>query len=99
MSHKIGGRTRLLFVFGDPIGHSLSPFMHNRALETLGADLAYLPLHVPPQRIRTAVDLLRIILLGKGHFPVWTDLGVIGLFCLATTAVGVTAFGRLQQEK
>ncbi len=60
MSHKIGGRTRLLFVFGDPIGHSLSPFMHNRALETLGADLAYLPLHVPPQRIRTAVDLLRM---------------------------------------
>jgi len=46
-----------------------------------------------------AVDLMRIILLGKGHFSPWTDLGVIALFCLATTAIGVTAFGRLQQEK
>jgi ABC-2 type transport system permease protein len=46
-----------------------------------------------------AVDLMRIIMLGKGHFSAWTDLGVIALFCLATTAVGVTAFGRLQQEK
>lgn len=46
-----------------------------------------------------AVDLMRIIMLGRGYFSVWADLGAIALFCLATTAVGVSAFGKLQQEK
>ena len=46
-----------------------------------------------------AVDIMRIIMLGKGVFSAWTDLGVIFLFCAATTAVGVSAFGKLQQEK
>ncbi|OGS20072.1 MAG: hypothetical protein A3J70_13095 [Elusimicrobia bacterium RIFCSPHIGHO2_02_FULL_61_10] len=46
-----------------------------------------------------SVDLLRIIMLGQGAFSVWADLGAIGVFCLATTVLGVSAFGKLQQEK
>ena len=46
-----------------------------------------------------AVDIMRIIMLGRGAFSAWTDLGVIFLFCMATTAIGVAAFGKLQQEK
>jgi len=46
-----------------------------------------------------AVDLMRIIMLGRGAFAVWTDLGMIFLFCAAATAIGVSAFGKLQQEK
>ncbi|MDP2866270.1 MAG: ABC transporter permease, partial [Elusimicrobiota bacterium] len=46
-----------------------------------------------------SVDLLRIIMLGQGAFPVWTDLGALAAFCLATTILGVSAFGKLQQEK
>lgn len=56
----ITGKTGLLFVFGDPVGHSLSPFMQNRALAALGSNLVYLPLHVPSNLVRTAVDLLRM---------------------------------------
>ena len=46
-----------------------------------------------------AVDLLRIIMLGKGAFSPWTDLGALAAFCLVTTVIGVLAFGDLQQEK
>ena len=46
-----------------------------------------------------AVDLLRIIMLGKGAFSPWTDLGALAAFCLVTTVIGVLAFGNLQQEK
>ena len=46
-----------------------------------------------------SVDLLRIIMLGQGAFPMWADLGAIAAFCLATTVLGVSAFGKLQQEK
>jgi ABC-2 type transport system permease protein len=46
-----------------------------------------------------AVDLMRIIMLGKGAFSAWTDLAAISIFCLLTTIIGVTAFGHLQQEK
>lgn len=49
--------------------------------------------------ITYSVDLLRIIMLGQGAFTVWTDLGAIAAFCLATTILGVSAFGKLQQEK
>lgn len=57
---NITGKTGLLFVFGDPVGHSLSPFMQNRALSALGSNLVYLPLHVPANQVCTAVDLLRM---------------------------------------
>ena len=35
--------TRLLGVLGSPVGHSLSPAIHNAALQALGLDLRYLP--------------------------------------------------------
>jgi shikimate dehydrogenase len=37
----ISGKTRLLGVIGNPIAHSLSPVMHNAALQAMGADFVY----------------------------------------------------------
>jgi 3-dehydroquinate dehydratase/shikimate dehydrogenase len=40
---RLGASTGLVGVLGSPIGHSLSPVMHNAAIEALGLDLVYLP--------------------------------------------------------
>lgn len=40
---RIGPETRLLGVLGSPVGHSLSPLMHNAALSALDLDYRYLP--------------------------------------------------------
>jgi shikimate dehydrogenase len=47
--------TRLLAVYGDPIRHSLSPAMHNAALQALGWDFRYAAFHVKPENLAAAV--------------------------------------------
>jgi shikimate dehydrogenase len=41
---RIRAETTLYGVFGQPIGHSASPAMHNAGFESLGIDAAYVPL-------------------------------------------------------
>lgn len=52
----ITGQTKLLGVIGYPIGHSLSPIMHNAAIAALGVDYAYLPFAIHPRDLERAVD-------------------------------------------
>ncbi len=52
----ISGRTGLLGVIGDPIGHTLSPVMHNAAIAELGLDLVYLPFPVAPENLAAALQ-------------------------------------------
>ena len=51
----ITGTTKLLGVIGDPVKHSLSPLMHNRAIEELGLDYIYLPLPVAQGNLAKAI--------------------------------------------
>lgn len=44
---RIGAQTAVYGVVGDPIGHSLSPLIHNKALRQLGIDGLYVPFRVP----------------------------------------------------
>lgn len=55
----ITGHTRLVGIIGWPVEHSLSPVMHNAAFRARGMDWAYVPLPVPPNRVKEAVLGLR----------------------------------------
>jgi 3-dehydroquinate dehydratase/shikimate dehydrogenase len=42
-AHELTRRTKVYGVIGDPVGHSLSPLMHNTAFASLKIDAVYLP--------------------------------------------------------
>ncbi len=51
----VSGRTTVLGIFGDPVGHSLSPVMQNAALRLAGFDAVYVPFHVTAAHLASAV--------------------------------------------
>jgi len=51
----IGGETGLLALIGQPVGHSLSPAMHNAAFVVDGLDFVYVCLDVDPEELPAAV--------------------------------------------
>jgi shikimate dehydrogenase len=53
---RIKGTTKLLGVIGHPIAHTLSPAMHNAAIEYLGLDYIYLPFPIAPAQLAIALD-------------------------------------------
>lgn len=58
-SWDITARTRVLGVIGYPIGHSLSPSMHNAALRYLGLDYRYFAFEVRPESLGQALAGMR----------------------------------------
>jgi 3-dehydroquinate dehydratase/shikimate dehydrogenase len=47
---RIGRSTRLLGILGMPVGHSMSPALHNRAFEKMNLDFAYVKLPAPDEK-------------------------------------------------
>ncbi|MDA1040832.1 MAG: shikimate dehydrogenase [Planctomycetota bacterium] len=48
--------TKIYGVVADPVGHSLSPVVHNAALAATGIDAVYLPFRVPGEQIDAFLD-------------------------------------------
>ncbi len=57
----LSGETKLLGIIGHPVGHTLSPRMHNAAFTHDGADYAYVAMDVWPDRLLAAVGGLRAL--------------------------------------
>lgn len=58
---NLSGETRLVGVIGHPIGHSLSPRMHNASFTVSGLNYAYVPMDVEPGTLMAAVGGLRAL--------------------------------------
>jgi len=58
------GQTMLYGIFGYPIGHSLSPLMHNTAFTHYGLDAVYLPFAVPPAHLEMALKSIVALHMG-----------------------------------
>lgn len=57
----LSGSTRLVGVIGHPVGHTLSPKMHNAAFAASGLDYVYVPMDVRPENLPAAVIGLRAL--------------------------------------
>jgi shikimate dehydrogenase len=51
--------TRRAYVLGDPIGHSISPAIHNAAFQARGVDVKLAAWHVKPEELAAVVNSLR----------------------------------------
>ena len=58
---EITARTKVLALLGHPVGHSVSPAMHNAALAALGLDWCYLAFDVAPDRLAEALSGARAL--------------------------------------
>jgi shikimate dehydrogenase len=55
----ISGHTTPFAVLGHPIGHTLSPIMHNSSIAALGMDAIYLAFDAPPDRLMSILPAMR----------------------------------------
>ena len=46
---KLNEQTRLFGVIGDPVGHSMSPAIHNAGFDEVDYNGVYLPMRIPPE--------------------------------------------------
>jgi 3-dehydroquinate dehydratase / shikimate dehydrogenase len=53
---QINSETTVFGVIGDPIGHSLSPVIHNAAFRRLNINAVYLPFRVPREHLGQFID-------------------------------------------
>jgi shikimate dehydrogenase len=56
---NLSGYTKPFAVLGHPIGHTLSPVMHNASIESLGMDAIYLALDVHPDEVMEVLPAMR----------------------------------------
>jgi len=61
MAIKVSGTTKLTCIFGDPVEQTLSPPMHNAAFEALSLDMVYVPFHITPEKLPSAVQAIKTL--------------------------------------
>lgn len=53
---KIDAKTKVCGLIGYPVGHSISPVIHNNLADIYGQNLVYVPLQVAPGKLKQAIE-------------------------------------------
>ncbi|MFH0880002.1 MAG: shikimate dehydrogenase [Lentisphaerota bacterium] len=89
---KISGHTKPYAVLGHPIGHSLSPVMHNAAFQELGWDAIYLAFDVHPDHLMEVLPAMKKMGFGGVNLTVpLKETAFHGLSRLDATAQSMRA--------
>ena len=59
--NRLTDQSKVFAVLGDPIGHSMSPLVHNVALQASSIDGVYLPLHIPAEQFKESLDAFQTL--------------------------------------
>lgn len=57
---EITGKTRIMFILGDPVAHIVGSAILTKQLNAAGKNVAVSPLHVRPADLKAAVDSIRL---------------------------------------
>lgn len=66
----VDGETKICGIIGNPVGHSLSPAMHNAAFSELGLNFVYLPFPVQKEKLKEAVEGLKALGIKGGNVTI-----------------------------
>ena len=80
MESRITGHTVLTGLLGSPVEHSISPMMHNEAFKQLGLDYAYLAFDVGTERLKTAIEGLKVLGV-RGFNLTMPDKNLMAEYC------------------
>ena len=61
---QLSGYTKPYAVLGHPIGHTLSPVMHNASMQSLGLDAIYVAFDVTPERLMDVLSAMQAMGFG-----------------------------------
>jgi shikimate dehydrogenase len=96
----ISGTTRILGIIGDPVRHSRSPEMQNRALAAAGLDYLYVPFHLLPENLSRGIEGLRALGIHGFNVTVPHKVAVAPLLNrLSSEAAQIGAVNTVHNEK
>lgn len=93
----LSGHTIPFAVLGHPIGHTLSPIMHNESIRSLGMDAIYLAFDVHPDKLMTVLPAMRGMGFGGVNLTVpLKETAFDGINDLAPSAVQTGAVNTVE---
>lgn len=57
----ITGKTKIMGLIGDPVEHTISPYMHNAGFKHFNMDYAYVTFHVTKENLKFAIEGVRAL--------------------------------------
>ena len=67
MANEVTAKTRVLALYGSPVGHSGSPAMYNYSYQKLGLDYIYVAYDVKADQMKEAIDAMRLYNMRGGN--------------------------------